>query len=185
MSAPKPGSPENGGPTASDTADLARLKDYGQFLERFLLSRGCPPGDVLDIVQDTFEIFWRKRQVVEPAKELAFLQGVARRTLLNHYRKLNSRQTLGSKHLPLIAGQLHGEPATVWAGLVEHQERQQVEQLLRHLPPRMALIMQLLCLRGKTHKETAALCGITLSTVLKTEAKALKKLKALGTNLKT
>lgn len=180
MSVPKPERSEAAGPLTFDEVYFTRLiNEQGPFLQRFFLSRGASVSDVQDLAQESFRVFWEKRQIAEPGKEGAFMNSIARHVLLNHRRKLRSRQILSNKHQTVISDALHTEPAAAWAGLAEDEQTQQVTLLFDMLPERMAQVMGALYLDGKTRKETAALLGVTSRAVLKAEAEALKKLRTL------
>ncbi len=181
MNGRQPDRSEAVGPITLDEAYLRRLiEECGPFLQRFLLSRGAPVSDVQDLVQESFTIFWEKRQSAKPGKEPAFLNGIARHVLLNHRRRMLFRESIVNRHASLIAEQTHSGSCPASSQFTQDEQNQHVEGLFRQLPPKMGQIMRALYLEGKTRKEVARLRGITLRVVAKAEAEALKKLRHLG-----
>jgi len=94
---------QDGDTTAFDELVLRHQLDLRLFVARQLPD----PEAVFEIVQETFIVAWRKRQQIDPERELAaWLRGVARRSMLDWFRRRarrrgRERQAIGEAVLAL------------------------------------------------------------------------------------
>jgi RNA polymerase sigma factor (sigma-70 family) len=168
-------SESSGGAAAS--GELAALcAEHAVYLQRFLLSRGAKRGDVEDLLQQVFAVYWEKRAKVLPDKAAAFLTGIARNVLLAHKRKSHTRERFEEEHRSAIGDLVHSAPVSAEQGLVQRERRQGLLRLMEQLTPRMAQVVRMLYLEERTRAEVAQLLGITRQTLHSAERRALHRL---------
>jgi len=163
-------------------------KAWGEFVERFsgllyysarerLKRNGIAFGreDIEDIVQAVFLEIWEKNtleQVRDRNKIKAWLSIMAQTRALNHVRQKKERLLRREEFYRIdnikadMAGQ-YGE------GLMK-----ELEEAIKGLDARENIILKLVIIYGKTHKEIARFMNIpinTVSTIIARKKKILKK----------
>ena len=126
-----------------------------------------------DVLQDTFRSAWTSRHLYDPARsERAWLLGILRRRVADHWRKHGSIQaTLGDESCRLTA------PPGPEPFADELSARMQ--QALAGLPVELRETLLLVVVGELTHRETAELQGIPLGTVLSRVSRARTRLREL------
>ncbi|NNC92779.1 MAG: sigma-70 family RNA polymerase sigma factor, partial [Acidimicrobiia bacterium] len=111
---------------------------YARHVYRFFLRRVEEEATAQDCTADTFLVAWRRfKDVPEGDRALAWLYGVSRRVLANHYRS-NTR----SKKLFLRLGWLRENDGPIPEGIVvrRSQDREVIEALHRLRPDDQELL---------------------------------------------
>lgn len=133
--------------------ETARVRLTVYFKRR--LSRD--PGSAEDLVQDTLMAVHVKRATYDPGQPFgAWLHGIARYKLIDHYRRRKIRETL-----PLMDDD-HADETDEGAAILA---RIDVETLLARLPAKQADAIRLMHLQGHTAREAAERLGSSESAV--------------------
>src|SRR5690606_24427933 len=81
------GTPPPGASMLSEPEFIALVERYSDALRGFFRRRGVEPSDCKDRVQECFEVLWRRRSDVDPARANHYLLGIARNVMSAHWRK--------------------------------------------------------------------------------------------------
>ena len=125
--------------------------------------------DAQDVTQDTFVRVWESAPRYQPqGKPMAWVLTITRNLAL---MRLRERKKL----IPLTEEEWDAIPAAGPA--VSHEDRQLLQTALGRLDSQERQVVLLHAAAGLKHRETAALLGLPLSTVLSKYQRALKKLR--------
>lgn len=129
----------------------------GRLTVYFTRRLSADPGSAEDLVQDTLMAVHEKRATYDPSLPFgAWLHGIARYKLIDHYRRRKIRETL-----PLGEEDFASDTDEAAAVLA----RLDIETLLSALPRKQADAIRLMHLEGLTARETAGRLGASESAV--------------------
>lgn len=130
-------------------------------------------GDAEDAVQDIFIELWKKSDRFDPARgtETAFIATLARRRLIDHYRR-RQRQPQSGGVEPESLSARGSDPSTA-------AEVRTALDCLAKLSPDQQRVVALSAGHGLTHSEIAAHTGLALGTVKSHARRGLLRLRAL------
>lgn len=124
-------------------------------------------GSVDDLVQETLMAIHVKRATYDPARPfLAWLYGIARYKLIDHYRRFKLRRTEPLDEARFAADLSDGAEAA--------SARMDLEDLLGRLPEKQARAIRLTRLQGLTAVEAAAVMDTSESSVKVSVHRGLK-----------
>ncbi|MEN0653859.1 MULTISPECIES: sigma-70 family RNA polymerase sigma factor [Hyphobacterium] len=147
--------------------ETARVRLVGYFRRRL----SADPGSAEDLVQDTLMAVHEKRATFDPSLSFgAWLHGIARYKLIDHYRRHKRRETI-----PLGEDDFAADTDDAAATLA----RIDVEAMLARLPAKQAAAIRLIHLEGHTAREAADRLGANESAV---KVSAHRGLKAAAAN---
>lgn len=134
----------------------------GASIERMISTKVSSPADVDDLLQTTFMRFLSKRaQGVEIAEPTAFLRGIAKHVIFEHWRRkarLCSHEEVGECSLQALG-----------VGLSTLLHRGEGEALLveamHELKLKVQMVLELYYWEGLTYQEIAETMGIRVGTV--------------------
>jgi RNA polymerase sigma-70 factor (ECF subfamily) len=156
------------------------LKEHGPCLRRFLLSRGASADDVDDLIQDTFVVAWRKREVILDGKARQYLTGMAQCILMAHRRKNRTRERLINTHRDKILREVFpgASDGTSETGDADAQHNSRLRECLDELPAISREVLELVYLRGMTRKEAAETIGCSVNALYFRERRAFSQLRS-------
>lgn len=152
--------------------------EHHSWLEQWLCRKLECSAHAADLAQDTFVRiiqFQRKQNERDLVKELqeprAYLTTVAKRLLLNHYRRLSLEQS----YMAALAALPEQEAPSPQQQLIIQQTLQELDQLLSTLPVAVRQTFLLSQLRGLTYDEIAEQMDISTRTVKRYMARAFEE----------
>jgi RNA polymerase sigma-70 factor (ECF subfamily) len=131
-----------------------------------LARRFCKDQQVAeDAVQDIFIQIWQSAQHFDPSKasESTFVAMIARRRLIDRYRKANNR-----KQIPVVATdfiEVASKTAAVGRRVELDDEIRIAESFLAELPEKQQQAIRMNIYDGFSHSQIAELTGLSLGTV--------------------
>ena len=138
----------------------------GRLIVYFRRRLAADPGSAEDLVQDTLMAVHEKRATYDPSLPFgAWLHGIARYKLIDHYRRHKRRETV-----PIDDGAFVSEAGEAEAALA----RIDVEAMLARLPEKQAAAIRLIHLQGHTAREAAERLGAGESAVKVSAHRGLK-----------
>lgn len=142
--------------------ETARVRLIGYFTRRL----SADPGSAEDLVQDTLMAVHEKRATYDPSRPFgAWLHGIARYKLIDHYRRRKHRETV-----PLGDDDFAAETDDAAAALA----RIDLETMLARLPAKQAAAIRLIHLEGRSAREAAERLGANESAVKVSAHRGLK-----------
>ncbi|MCF8880197.1 sigma-70 family RNA polymerase sigma factor [Hyphobacterium sp. SN044] len=142
--------------------ETARVRLIGYFTRRL----SADPGSAEDLVQDTLMAVHEKRATYDPTLPFgAWLHGIARYKLIDHYRRHKRRETI-----PLGEDDFAADTDDAAATLA----RIDVDAMLARLPQKQAAAIRLIHLQGHTAREAAERLGAGESAVKVSAHRGLK-----------
>jgi RNA polymerase sigma-70 factor (ECF subfamily) len=124
--------------------------------------RRTNPSDAADACAETFLVAWRRiDDVPEPPDSVAYLYGVARRVLSNHFRAFHRRSRLDAKLRELGVA----PPPDPLAVVVQQAQRAEVVDAVRRLNPRDREIVMLHTWEDLSRETIAEMLGVTRAAV--------------------
>ena len=163
--------PESESPL-SEPEFIALVEQHSGTLCGFFRRRGVAHADCKDRVQECFEVLWRRRSEVDPARAKHYLFGIARNVLSAHWRK-RMREVARSD----VQAFPEGFAAMGADEGMERAERlHRLNGLLASLPQRQREVLELVCGRDLSIAEAARRLGVSDATARTHHARALKSL---------
>lgn len=165
-----------GGDQQSFSLLMARHKD-GTY--RFIRRYGVDPEEAYDLVQQTFVSAWTALRRYEPDRSFAtWIRAIALNKCRDWSRRASVRRFLLS---PLTLESAGAETAPdprpgAEAAAIEQERQQALARAVAALPKSLKEPLLLTVLEGFSHKETAALLGLTPKAVENKVGRARKKL---------
>ena len=150
--------------------NCVQLHSDGVF--RFILKNIANRADAQDVVQNTFEKLWRKREIVDYAKAKSYLYSIAHNDMIDQIRK--KKFVKSYEQVPERAG---GEFTK------QLESRDVVEKSLATLSDVQRSLVLLRDYEGYNYEEIAELTELSLSQVKVYLFRARKKLQAAITKL--
>lgn len=135
---------------------------------------GCS-HDAADIAQDVFMRLLARQQPVEPREPRAFLSTVARGLVIEHWR----RRELERAWLETLAALPEAEAPSTESRLIFLETLTEIDRMLDGLRPAVRTAFLLAQLDGLTCPQIAQQLGVSLATVERHIAKALRACYAL------
>lgn len=164
--------PPPGASTFSESEFIALVERYSDDLRGFFRRRGVEPSDCKDRVQECFEVLWRKRSDVDPARAEHYLFGIARNVMSAHWRKRMREIALSDVHT-------YSEGVTAMEAdrsMEVAEGLQRLNELLESLPQRQREVLELLYGRDLSIAEAARRLGVSDATARTHQMRALKSL---------
>lgn len=138
----------------------------GRLIVYFRRRLTSDPGSAEDLVQDTLMAVHEKRATYDPSLPFgAWLHGIARYKLIDHYRRHKRRETV-----PIDDADFVSDSDDAGAALA----RLDVEAMLARLPAKQAAAIRLIHLEGHTAREAADRLGAGESAVKVSAHRGLK-----------
>ncbi|MFJ4374763.1 sigma-70 family RNA polymerase sigma factor [Pseudomonas japonica] len=160
----------------SSPHDIERLYlDHHGWLQGWLRSRLNDSADAADLAQDTFVRLLRRRQCTLMHEPRAYLRTVARGLVIDLWRRRDIEQAW----LETLAQQPAGEAPSPETSLLVIESLIAIDRLLDQLKPQTREAFLLAQLEGMSCPRIAAQLGVSLSTVERHIAKALRHCYAL------
>jgi len=160
--------------SSSDFASLYRrtIDPLRRYLARLLRNR----SDAQDIAHDAYTRVYKTLDATEVKKPQALLFATARNLAINQIKRRENApiRDTDSKIIELSLEQSPSIERVVMA----RQEWAATELAIERLPPGCRAVLMLCTLRGCTHRDAAALLGISRKTVEKQHSRALRLLRA-------
>lgn len=127
-----------------------------------------------DIVQEIFIRFWELRNFIDTKLSVSsLLYTMVRNRVLNHFRDMDIELQL--KRALLLKHPVNDDSTE--ANLIFTEYQKILTEAIEHLPTQRKRIFNLSRMENKSHKEIAALLGISVSTVQEHISEALKFIK--------
>jgi RNA polymerase sigma-70 factor (ECF subfamily) len=127
-----------------------------------------------EIVSDVFINIWRRRKSLTEVKNLKlYLYISARNITFNYLKKLHQENLIDIDSVALEPEDPFTDPATA---LITREMNLKLKAAIQELPPRCRLIFTLIKEEGLSHKQTAKLLNLSVSTVENQITIALKKI---------
>jgi RNA polymerase sigma-70 factor, ECF subfamily len=136
------------------------VRDHYAFVWRLLRRLGLREGDADDAAQQVFLTASRRLHEVEPARERAFLYGVAVNVGARARRSLGRRR---EEPLETASERVAPEPNAEQL-LERRQARALLDQLLDEMPEDLRVVFVLFELEELSTPQIAELCGIPIGT---------------------
>jgi RNA polymerase sigma factor (sigma-70 family) len=156
-----------GAMTRDETWFERLFADTAAEITRYVLRR-AGPADAEDAVGEVFLVAWRRRQdVPDSPEDLLWLYGVARRVLANARR--------GRRRLDRLRARIAAEPLPP-AAEPEDDRIAAVRAALGRLAPDDAEVLRLSTWEELSHREIAAVLGLSENAVALRASRARKKL---------
>lgn len=130
------------------------MDDYSDNLYRFILKNARDEEKAKDLVQDTFEKFWNKKDEVQPGKEKSYLFTTAYHTFID----LTRREKKKAHFSEVVESDLTTN--NQYTGLQEV-----LEEALNLLPPDQKSVILLRDYEGYAYDEIAEITGLSESQV--------------------
>ena len=147
------------------------------YLTRWLGSRDAAE----DLTQRTFLRIWERRRVLRPEGSLrGLLFSVARNLAMSEQRNQHARQRAQSRYVENTRAV--AQPTALDA-LQDAELGEFLETAIRGLPVRRREVFILRCVHGFSHREIAAMMGISEQTVANQLSRALSALRDALTDL--
>lgn len=164
--------PFSGAFKLSEPEFIALVEGYSDDLRRFFRRRGVELYECKDRTQECFEVLWRRRSDVDPAKAKHCLFGIARNVVAAHWRRQMQEEAiidvLSPSNVPAVRGA---------DGCMEIAEGlQRLNRLRDFLPPRQREVLELVYGLDLSVAEAARRLGISRGTVMSYHDRALKTL---------
>ncbi len=146
----------------------AFFEQHHRALLAFLARRGVPDGVADDLVQQAFVHLWEHRDRLDPLRSArAYLFRIAYTRALNHFRDTARLDSIPDESVGAR------EPDAASYALT----RDAVEAAIAALPEKRRAVFELCFLQELTHREAAAVLGISPKTVEHQMGHALKTLR--------
>ena len=160
----------------SSPHDIERLYlDHHGWLQGWLRSRLNNSADAADLAQDTFVRLLRRRQLTLMQEPRAYLRTVARGLVIDLWRRRDIEQAW----LETLAGQPEHLAPSPETSLLVIESLMAIDRMLDALKPQVRQAFLLAQLEGLSCPAIAAQMGVSLSTVERAIAKALRHCYAL------
>lgn len=157
-----------------DTAVAECIARYGGLVWS-ITRRFCRnQSDAEDAVQDVFLALWQSadRFVAGSGSEAAFVSVIARRRLIDRYRRLKVRPAPES-----IQTEIHSSHPSPDQLAADNDEAALAVSVLNDLPAEQVQVLRLSVYHGLTHSEIAAQTGLPLGTVKTHARRGLQRLR--------
>ncbi|MFT3789757.1 MAG: RNA polymerase sigma factor [Rudaea sp.] len=146
---------------------------YGRRLQRFLAARLRNSADVPDLAQEVFLRLLRVEDHGQIRNPEAYLFTVASHVVHQH-RAQESVDTASGDIAEILAGSALVAPDDPQASAAFDQRLEQLQALLKDLPPRVATTLVLARVHGESLKEIAQKLGVSRESVKKYLARAME-----------
>lgn len=157
--------------TRDDTWFEQLFARTGDEITRYAMRR-AGFADAEDAVAETFLVAWRRRaEVPDPPGDMLWLYGVARRVLANAGR--------GRRRLERLRARLAREPSSPSGEEQAGDRADAVRAALEQLPAEQAEVLRLAGWEELTHREIAAVLGISENAVALRASRARRALREL------
>ena len=158
-----------------DKAAVADCLDQYGGLVWSLARRFCKKqADAEDAAQEIFVEIWKNADRFDPAvaSETAFIAMLARRRLIDRYRRDQSRPEINMEpaDLPFVNDDVLGR-------MEMSDEASKATRLLAEFPAEQAKVIELSVYRGLSHSQIAEATGLSLGTVKTNIRRGLTKLR--------
>ena len=164
--------PPPGASTLSESEFIALVEHYSDDLRGFFRRRGVAPSECEDRAQECFEVLWRRRSDVDPARPQAYLFGIARNVLSAHWRRQMREAALSDvRTFPESVAAMGADE-----GMELAERLQRLNGLLASLPQRQREVLELVYGRDLSIAETARRLGLSDATARTHHTRALKSL---------
>lgn len=128
-----------------------------------------------DIISDSFEIVWRKREETPPEKRLAFFHRMVHNRCVDYIRKETARNRYADFYRRMnMAGMID----VGYDCEDDVRKRQLFDEVMAELTPQTRTVVQLCFLENKRYADVAEQLGISLSAVKKHVAKAMLRFRS-------
>lgn len=149
----------------------ALYRDHHAWLLSWLQRRQHYGDQACDVAQDTFlQALLRPQQIVALRQPRAWLSSVARGLLIDRFR----RHKLEAAYLQALAHLPEPEAPSAERQLMLLQTLMQIDALLDGLPSKARMAFLLSRLEGMSYQDIAIRLGVSLSSVEKYMAKAIR-----------
>ena len=166
--------PLPGASTLSESEFIALVEHYSDDLRRFFRRRGVEASDCKDRVQECFEVLWRRRSDVDPARARRYLFGIARNVLSAHWRKRMREVALSDvQTFPESVAALGADE-----GMERAERLHRLYGILESLPPRQREVLELMYGQDLCIAEVGKRLSMSRVTVRTHHARALRTLAA-------
>ena len=149
-----------------DDRDLGRLyKEHAGKVARWAARLGGPGLEPMDLVQEVFEVAYRKFSTLRPdVSPTTWLFAITRNTVLAVRRKQRLRRWL-SVRFPALLEETNAGPLPTPVESVERREAAvKLHRILEDLPEQQRTAFVLYELEGMSSEEVATLMGATVAT---------------------
>lgn len=151
------------------------VDEYYPALLNFLLRMGCPPGDVDDIIQETFIKAARGLYRYQHRHRFRiWLFKICHNSLRDYYKKASRRREI-PQDPETMPGAETGHPESI---VIEKEQALRVQAALNRLPPKQRLAVVLRYYHGFSIKEIAQMVHCPVGTVKSRLNGALSNLKS-------
>ena len=158
--------------TLSESEFIALVEYYSDDLRGFFRRRGVESSECKDRVQECFEVLWRRRSDVEPARARYYLFGIARNVLSAHWRRQMREAALSDvQTFPDGVAAIGADE-----GMELAEGLQRLNGLLASLPQRQREVLELVYTRDLSIAEAARRLDVSDATARSYHARALKTL---------
>ncbi|MEG0859774.1 MAG: sigma-70 family RNA polymerase sigma factor [Pseudomonas sp.] len=149
----------------------ALYRDHHAWLLAWLQRRLQYGDHACDVAQDTFmQVLGRPQQIIGLRQPRAWLSSVARGLLIDRFR----RQKLEAAYLQALAQLPEPQAPSAERQLMLLQTLMQIDALLDGLPQKVRMAFLLSRLEGMSYQDIASHLGVSLSSVEKYMAKAIR-----------
>jgi len=150
---------------------LTLYSDHHNWLQSWLLAKLGNRFDAADLAQDVFVRLLNRQQSIQPKQPRAFLSTIARGLVIDHWR----RRELENTWLEILASLPEEEAPSPETQLLFLETLNTIDQVLDSLKPPIRQAFLLAQLEGFTCPQIAQKLGVSLATVERYIAKALRR----------
>lgn len=127
-----------------------------------------------ELLQRVFLKVWEKRQKIDPSKSVSsFLFTISKNMVVDHFRRVKSRQMLAQEYKRRIHLEDHSTENTI----IYNETKDFANAAIDVLPPKRGQIFRLSRFEGLSYSEIAQKLGISKNTVEVQMVKAIKTLR--------
>jgi len=162
-----------------DERALTRLyRELWTPLHRYVAARQLPREDAEDIVAQVFTRFLERMDRYDPRRGSvrAWLLGIARHALIDHYRRRRPDRAASEplEELARHAGDPAPDPLET---LIEHEEARLIDGVLAGQPAETRELFALRYGQGLSHREIASLTGLGEAAVRQRFSRAMREIR--------
>lgn len=158
------------------TAFTTLFRHFGPRLKAFLLRTEHDEDRVESVVQDVMVSVWRKAHTFDPSKSNAstWMFTMARNRLIDTVRQEGRRRRLADE----LAREPEPEETSTDFELSRWEANEQVQRLMKDLPPEQSRAVYLAFIEGKSHRDIADDLGVPVGTIKSRIRLAFKRMRS-------
>ena len=152
----------------------ALYQDFHQRVYAFIFHYVKDKQESEELLQRVFLKVWERRENIDPGKSFsALLFTISKNMVIDHFRRVKSRQALAQEYKKRIPLEDHSTENTI----IYNETEEFAHAAIAVLPPKRGQIFKLNRFEGLSYSEIAQKLGISKNTVEVQMVKAIKTLR--------